>query len=202
LDAISKYSVDDIRQLIETGEPGKLPAEVVRHFELMEITRAMYSKYETRAVIINTLMMPVYGLSRAQANRLFVDTMNFFYTNNKIKAEAWRNIYADKLEDLAAYSLALDDVPAARRCLNDAARMRGVFDDKVHEIPQEMRQRPVVIYTINPEQLGMKRANSRELAKLIDQMPDLTDQERGRIKRDASVFDFTLFDQNDEADQD
>ena len=91
----------------------------------------MYSKYETKTVIINTLMSPVYKLSRQQANKLFVDSLNYFYSDNKIKSDAWRQIYANKLEDLSAYALACDDIAQSRRCLNDAAKMRGVFDEKV-----------------------------------------------------------------------
>lgn len=202
MDAISKYSIEQLRQLIENGNPSDLPAEVVRHLELMELVRSMYSKYETKTVIINTLMSPVYKLSRQQANKLFVDSLNYFYSDNKIKSDAWRQIYANKLEDLSAYALACDDIAQSRRCLNDAAKMRGVFDEKVQEIPDELRQRPVVIYTLNPEQLGLARANRSELAKLIDEMPDISDSDRQRVKRDASAFDFTLFEENNETDQD
>lgn len=202
MDAISKYSIEQLRQLIENGNPSDLPAEVVRHLELMELVRSMYSKYETKTVIINTLMSPVYRLSRQQANKLFVDSLNYFYSDNKIKSDAWRQIYANKLEDLSAYALACDDIAQSRRCLNDAAKMRGVFDEKVQEIPDELRQRPVVIYTLNPEQLGLARANRSELAKLIDEMPDISDSDRQRVKRDASAFDFTLFEENNETDQD
>lgn len=202
MDAISKYSIEQLRQLIENGNPSDLPAEVVRHLELMELVRSMYSKYETKTVIINTLMSPVYRLSRQQANKLFVDSLNYFYSDNKIKSDAWRQIYANKLEDLSAYALACDDIAQSRRCLNDAAKMRGVFDEKVQEIPDELLQRPVVIYTLNPEQLGLARANRSELAKLIDEMPDISDSDRQRVKRDASAFDFTLFEENNETDQD
>ena len=196
MDAISKYSIEQLRQLIETGNPSALPPEVVRQLELMELVRSMYSKYETKTVIINTLMSPVYKLSRPQANKLFVDSLNYFYSDNKIKSDAWRQIYANKLEDLSAYALACDDIAQSRRCLNDAAKMRGVFDEKVQEIPDELRQRPVVIYTINPEQLGLTRANRADLGKLIDEMPDISDDDRRRVKRDASGFEFTIFEED------
>lgn len=202
MDAISKYTVDQLRQLIEHGKPGNIPAEAVRQIELMEVVRSMYSKYETKTMIINTLMSPVYGVSRNMANKIFVDALNYFYSDNKIKSEAWRQIYANKLEDLAAYALACDDIAQSRRCLKDAAQMRGVFDEKVQEIPDELRQRPIVIYTINPEQLGLARANRQELAKMIDEIPDINDSDRKRVKRDAGVFEFQLFEETNETDQD
>ena len=80
--------------------------------------------------------------------------------------------------------------------------MRGVFDEKVQEIPDELRQRPIVIYTINPEQLGLARANRQELAKMIDEIPDINDSDRKRVKRDAGVFEFQLFEETNETDQD
>lgn len=179
-----------------------MPAEIVRQLELMELVRSMYSKYETKAMIINTLMSPVYGISRNMANKIFVDALNFFYSDNKIKSDAWRQIYANKLEDLAAYALACDDISQSRRCLTEAAKMRGVFDEKVQDIPDEMRQRPVIIYTINPEQLGLPRVNRQELAKMIDEIPDINDSDRKRVKRDAGVFEFQLFEESNETDQD
>lgn len=200
---LSKYNPEDIRILIETGKPGNLPPDAIRYLEMLELVRSMYSKYEERDVILKTLMSPAYGMSRTAANKIIADSLNYFYANNEIKVEAWKNIYAGHMEKLALYSIALDDIETARRCYLEAAKLRGVFDEKPPELPKDFFTRPVVIYTIKPEQVGIDRANRVELAKMIDEMPELSPSDRRELKRDASVFDeFTLFEDIDETHKD
>ena len=170
-----------------------MPANMVRYLEIIEIIRAMYSKYETKSFIINTLMTPVYGFCRRDANRLYYDSLNFFFADNDVKQKAWQNIYAEHLENLAYYALERDELDIARRCFMDAANMRGVNKDEKNEIPAEMLNRPVIIYSIDPEKVGIPQASRRELAQFIDNLPEISERERVRVKRDAGVIETTLF---------
>lgn len=170
-----------------------MPANLVRYLELLEIIRAMYNKYDTKSFIVNTLMSPVYGFCRRDANRLYFDALNFFYSDNEIKQSAWQNIYAEHLENLAYYAIEKDDLDVARRCFIDAANMRGVGKEQKNEIPPEMLARPVVIYSIDAAKVGIPKASRPELAQFIDNLPEISERERVRVKRDAGVFETTLF---------
>jgi len=166
---------------------------MVRYLEIIEIIRAMYSKYETKSFIVNTLMTPVYGFCRRDANRLYYDSLNFFFADNDVKQKAWQNVYADHIDNLAYYALERDEIEVARRCFMDAANLRGVGKDEKSEIPPEMLNRPVIIYTIDASKVGIPQASRRELAEFIDNLPEISERERVRVKRDAGVIETTLF---------
>lgn len=163
--------------------------------ELIELVRGMYSKYETKGFIVNTLMAEPYGLSRVRATRLYYDTLSFFYSDNNVKQKAWENIYATHLDNLAYYALEKDDIETARRCFLDAAKMRGVGREEKVDIPEEMLNRPVIIYSIDPAKAGIQPASRRELSDFIDNLPEISERERVRIKKDAGVIETTLFEE-------
>ena len=56
------------------------------------------------------------------AGRLFAEALNFFYLDNPVKVQTWGNIYADKLDHLAALAYAMNDVKEAKSCIAEAAR--------------------------------------------------------------------------------
>jgi hypothetical protein len=193
-----------LQHFISTGNSKSMPENLVAYLELLELVRGLYSKYETRDFIINTLMSPAYGMSRQRSLQIYYDMLNFFYSDNAVKQKAWENIYADHLDKLAYYALDKEDIETARKCFNDAAKYRGVGQLEKNEIPPEMLQRPVIIYTINPEKVGIPAASRRELSEFIDNLPEISERERVRVKRDAGVFETTLFEDlvsNDIEDQ-
>lgn len=169
-----------------------MPNDVVLYLEMLELVRSMYSKYETKNIIIKTLTSPVYGLSREKALTIYYDSLNFFFADNNVKQKAWESIYADHLDNMALFAIEKEDLDTARKCFLDAAKLRGVGRIEKSEIPQEMLTRPVIIYTIDPEKLGIPQASRKELAEFIDNLP-ISERERVRVKRDAGVFETTLF---------
>ena len=164
--------------------------------ELLEIVRSMYNKYETKNFIINTLMSDVYGLSRYHATNIYFDALNFFYSDNAVKQKAWENIYANHLDNLAYIAIEKDDLDTARKCFLNAAQLRGAGKEKGREIPKDMIAKPVVIYTIDPEKVGIPQTDRKELAEFIDNIPEISERERVRLKRDAGIEEVKLFEEN------
>lgn len=190
---LTKYSPEDIRMYIETGTPGTLPGDVVQYMDYLEVCRSLFAKYHDRDFIVKTLMAPTYKLSRYQANKLVTDMMNFFYANHTVKQEAWQEIYAQRFDKLAELSLwGKDDIDAALKCWKEAATARGVYASKPKEIPPEFYQKKVVIYSMSPQDFGMEPADRADLAKLIDDMPDISTSDRKRIKRHAGVISLNI----------
>jgi hypothetical protein len=189
-----------LQDYIKKGKTDQLPDEIVIYMELLEMVRSMYSKYETKVFIIKTLLSAPYNLSRYRAHNLFADALNFFYTDNKVKQKAWESIYAQHLDNLAYYALELDDIEGARRCFMDAAKMRGAGKPDKEEIPAEFFNRPVVIYTMDAEKAGLPTTERKSLAAFIDNIPEITERERVRLKKDAGVQEFELFEDYQDAE--
>lgn len=163
--------------------------------ELLEIVRSMYSKYETKNFIVNTLTTDIYGLSRYQATSIYFDALNFFYADNGVKQKAWENIYANHLDNLAYLAIEKDDLDTARKCFLDAAKLRGAGNEQGREIPKEMLSKPVIIYTIEADQVGIAKADRKALAEFIDNIPEISERERVRLQRDAGITEVTLFEE-------
>lgn len=161
--------------------------------ELIEMVRALYSKYETKGFILKVLMGEPYNINRHRANRLYYDSLSFFNSDNQVKQKEWENIYAEHLDKLAYYAWEKDDVETARRCFLDAAKFRGVGQLEKSELPKEMFARPVIVYSIDPEKVGIEKASRKQLGDFIDNLPDISERDRTRIKKDAGVIDPTIF---------
>jgi hypothetical protein len=189
---LTKYNPEDIRQYIETGK-SNLPADVVYYMDMLELCRGMFAKYYDRDFIVKTLISPTYKLSRYAANKLVTDMLNFFYANHTVKQEAWQEIYAQRFDKLAELALwGKDDIDLARTCWKEAAEARGVYKPKPKEIPAEFYNKKIVIVSIDPEAFGIKAADRTELAKMIDEMPDLSTPERNRLKREGGVHSINI----------
>jgi hypothetical protein len=192
LKALENVDLNLLQHYIQSGKHD-LPDNLVIYLELLEIVRSMYSKYETKTFIINTLTSDVYGLSRNTATTLFYDALNFFYSDNKVKQKSWENIYADHLDNLAYICIAKDDIDTARKCFVDAAKFRGVGAASNPEMPDEFKTKPLIIYTLDPSDVGLPKASKKELAAFIDNLPEISERERVRLSKDAGITEVTLF---------
>ena len=127
-----------------------------------------------------------------EAERLFNEVVNFYYiTNNEVKTEAWKNIYAERLDNLFLLCFNTNDFETARRCLIDAAELRGVNKDKPQQIPPEILERRPILYSIKITDLGLKAENRNDLAAEIDSY-DISEKEKLRLRRDAMIEDVTF----------
>jgi hypothetical protein len=182
--AFERITYDQLQVFIDNGKQNSMSKELVEYLTLLEMVRALYDKYRTKKYIIDLLAQPPYELSRYLAQKIYADTLNFFYSSNPIKREAWANIMADKLEKLAELSIADNNLDNAFKCYSKVAELRMGKENQV-EVPLELRDRRPVFYTINPADLNMPPVNRRKLAQFIDGLTDIPQDERSRLHRDA-----------------
>lgn len=189
---INDLRYDELQEWISSGKSKTLPKHLVEYLEQLEVVRSLYSKYESKAFIIRTLKL-TYKLTDYLANKVYAEALNFFYSSNEVKVEAWANIYAEKLENAALAAWDLSDYETYGRLIVEAAKLRGVGKDKPQEIPKDFYQRPVVIYTLKPEDVGLESVDRKTLAKFIDELPEINEKQKLRLKRDAMVEDVKIF---------
>lgn len=187
-----------LQDYITKGQVDNMPDDLVIYMELLEMVRSMYNKYETKPFIIRTLTSPAYGISKYMANQLYYDALNFFYADNDVKQKAWEKIYAQHLDNLAYYALEMNDLETSRRCFIDAAKLRGAGRDEKSEMPAEMFARPVVIYSMDAGKAGLPSVDRKQLASFIDALPEISEKERVRIKKDAGLEEIKLFEDYEE----
>lgn len=190
---INDLRYEELQEWIASGKSKTLPDYLVEYLEQLELVRTLYSKYESKAFIIRTLKL-TYKLSDYLAQKVYTDSLNFFYSSNEVKVEAWANIYAEKLENAALAAWNLNDYETYGKLIAECAKLRGVGKEKPQEIPKDFYQRPYVIYTMKPEDVGLESVDRKALAAFIDELPEINEKQRLRLKRDARVEDIKIFD--------
>jgi CRISPR/Cas system CSM-associated protein Csm2 small subunit len=196
---IDQINIKDIYEFMESGNPANAPAHIVEYLELLDKVRGMFlriDKFGNRDMIIKHLMT-AEKLSRFKAAQVCDEAREYFYSETRISKQAWKNIYADKMEMMINFAMqTVKDVSDAQKVvkmLMDVAVIRGINEPDVEEIPAEVFQPPFVVYSCDAEFLGMPKVNRQKLGEMIDKFPELTEKEKIQIKREAMVLPIKLF---------
>jgi len=181
--------------VLKTGSLANLPQEYQEYYSIMEKVRGLRAKSSfngkiiTKAGIIK-LLKNTHDLTDQQARKVFDDSINFFYAQENVKPEAFANLYADKLDEAAIIALHSNQLETFERLTMSAAKLRGCFEKKTPEIPEEMYLKQTVIYTTSPEDVGLKPEDKKEVERMLDALPDIPAIKMNRVKADAGVKGF------------
>ncbi len=196
---LENISLQDIYDYVENGSPANAPEEIIRYLDLLDKVNTMHhrtKRYGTKESILKHLIK-VEGLSRHLAVQIYSDALEYFFADEQISNNAWRNIIADKMYNnyLLAIAVAKDtkDVRQANAILMEVYKARGLDQPDKEELPKELFNKPWKLYAMDAEMLGLPEVNRIELGKLIDDLPDLTEKEKAMIKREAVVNNIKLF---------
>lgn len=191
-----KIDPTSLNRILSTGDLECLTPEEREYFSFMEMVRGLRArmllpggrKIVTKAGIIK-LLKNNYGFSDWMARRIYDDAINFFYSESTVTPRAWANLYAEKLEKMADLAFTGGKFKEGRALMNDAAKLRGCFYEATPEIPEELLQpRTAIIYTSNAAALGAPSADRRELEAFIDEIPEIPQLTRQRVKEDAGIL--------------
>lgn len=184
----SKY--DELLIYIESGAKGNLPEEMIQYVNLLELIRGMHMRYQNRQAIVSFLQQPPYELSYYQATKRYSEAVNFFYLDNEIKKQAWRNIYAEKLDKAADLILKTatcsKDLDIYKNMIYAAKDLRGLDEKDQIDIPDDFFKKQVKIFTLDPKLLGRNRPDRRLLGKHIDSL-DIPEADKQRARSDAGL---------------
>jgi hypothetical protein len=190
---IEDVDLSMIMEFMEHGNPAKAPKHIVDYLELLDKVRGMYlriDKFSNPETIIKHLMS-VDGFSRYKAKQIFEETLEYFYCDNHVSKKAWSNIYAGKLDQLINFGLLtmkdMNDAGKVGKLILDAANIRGVSEPDKEELPKQLFQPPIKIYTSDAASMGLPAANRNRLKELIAKLPELTEKERARLEQEADI---------------
>ncbi len=175
-----RKKAEQIQSFLQGHTSNELTPELVAYYEQLDFVRGLWQKGHNRNFILNNLLSVYKKLSFYKARIIYDEAMNFFYLDSGIKKKAWANYYADRLDAMAQICIEMGDIDQARKLTNDAAEMRQVHAPDPPQNDTSGGKR-IFIYTINPETLGLPRANRAKLAKWIDSLPDISDSGRDRL---------------------
>lgn len=196
---IDQINIRDIYDFMETGNPANAPEHIVQYLDLLDKVRGMFNRfdlYASKEIIIKHLMT-VDKMSRYKAAQVCDEAREYFHCDSHISKNAWRNIYADKVDMMINFAMQtvenVSDAQKVVKMLVDVANLRGVNEPDAEEIPAEVFQAPFVVYSCDAEFLGMPKVNRQKLGEMIDKYPELTEKEKIHIKREALVLPLKIF---------
>lgn len=196
---INDVDISHIYDFMERGNADNAPQHIVDYLELLDKTRGMIMRIDqfgSKNLVVKHLIL-TQKLSKYKAGLVYDEAIEYFYSSQKVSKAAWKNIYAEKMEMMANFAVlqarTVDDARKVIQMYKDIGEMREVHVEDKSDLAAELFQAPVVVYSINPEDLGLPKANRQKLAEIIDKLPELTEKERNRIKEEAQVLPIKVF---------
>lgn len=185
----SRYA--EIAEYIENGSVSNLNPDEIEYLEILSKMNSMRRRYGLNETIA-FFTRPPYDISLYCAKRMFEESINLFYSDEVIEKKAARNLKAEQFEQAAQLALEaaqnVKDLEIYRALLWDSYKARQLDQPDPVEIPKELYQRPIKIYTLRPEQAKLPGIDRNALAKEIDALPE-TETNKKRWKQEAMIED-------------
>lgn len=196
---IDNVGLDDLKEFLETGNPDNAPEAIVQYIELLTRIHGMtqrIDKWGSKEAVLKHLIA-FEGLSRHKASIIYNETIEYFNTDKEVSKKAWRNFYANIIDQEMNFSRRIQkDTADAKRIVEmaeKAANMRGAFDEEIEELPEELFRTPFIVYTCDSEMLGLPTVDRNRLSAQIDAYPELSEKEKIQIKREAQILPINIF---------
>lgn len=185
-----KSYFDTLQDYIASGCTMELTADELDYYNALYVLVGINRKYgKDNAVAF--LMHEPFNVERMRARKMYSEAINLFYLNDTIENNAHRNLMYDNLMKAAQVVLqnavSSKDMEVYGNLNIQAAKIKQL--DKPDPVkPKEIDEKPIKIYDLNPEAVGLDAANRQILAAQIDSV-DLPEREKVRLKRDANIVD-------------
>lgn len=202
---LNDVTLDDITLFLERKSSDVIPEYVEQYLNMLDKIRGMlqrFDMYPNDELIIKHLMIKD-NLSRYKANDLLAETRMYFYCDQKVSKDAWRNILSEKMDKVIHFAMLTMKDPAdadrVTKMIQRQAYLLRLDKDDVEEYPAEFFQKPWVVYTTDVEALGLPKVNRNRIKEFIDnKVPELTEKERNRLYQEADIIPFKALPNDEE----
>lgn len=193
LEEINKLPVKVIQGFLKSGQSAAIPAELQQYIrEIGRVSEIWNTDHEHNISRIARKMQETFPeMAFNTARDRVYDAINYFHLNSTVKAAAWDNYYADRMEDLARLAIAANNYTQAGKFMELAREYRKEASANTIN-PDEIKP---IIQLVNPsvdaKQLGLKEDfNLRTLwtdtEKFIDKLP-ADERAKQQAKQDAAL---------------
>ena len=196
---LEDVTLDQLYEFMERGSIENAPQHIVDYLQLIEKVRGMILRidmYGNKEAVIKHLRL-VDGFSEYKAQKIYNETIQYFYVDSEVSKEAWRNFYAEKMQQVINFSLLVmkdvSDASKVVKMLVDIANLRQVNVPDADKLPDTFFDKPVNLLSLDANIFEFGKANRQGLEQFIDSMPDLTEKEKIRIKQEAMLLPLKIF---------
>lgn len=189
-----KSHFNTLQDYLASGCTMELTTEELEYYNILYALVGIHRKYG-RDNAIAFLMHKPFNIEQGRARQMYAEALNLFYLNDTVENDAYRNIIFDNLQKAALVVLqnatTSKDMEVYGNLQVQAAKIKQL--DKPDPVKlKQADEKPIKWYDLSPESVGIPAANRNNLARQIDQMSDLSEGDKTRLKRDANVEDINF----------
>ena len=129
IDRLEKLHPDIVQDFKRTGKSTAIAPDLQQYILQLDRVAEIHQFEHNVSRAARKLQETFPNLTFMTARLRVYDAINIFHLNNTVKAEAWDNYYADRMEDLGKLAIASDNLSEARRC-EERARYRDWETDR------------------------------------------------------------------------
>ena len=194
---------DTLQDYLASGCTMQLTPEELDYYNALYALVGIHRKYgKDNAVAF--LMHPPFNLPQGRARKMYAEALNLFYLNDTVENEAYRSMLFDNLQKaaLAVLQNATDskDMEVYGRLLKQAADIKQL--DKPDPVKlKDIDTKTIKVYDLDPASVGLDAANRSVLGRQIDQMQDIPEREKTRLRRDAGIEDIDFEEMLDDQEE-
>ena len=194
-----------LENYIQQGSLESLKPDEQLYIETLTIINSMRRKYG-RPATIKFLQRAPFNLKYAKARDMYEHAINVFYVDDKDEKKEMRNLKDQQLEDAAAERLRMAKAPADfetyAKLIKLSAEIRQLHLPDAPEVPKGVFDKPIEIFALDPNAIGIDKPDRNALARQIDTIPGATEAEKRRAAMDAGVSNINIEDYFREYEED
>ena len=150
---------------------------------------------------ISFLMHNPFQVKRARAREMYNEAINLFFADDSVENNAHRNMMYDNLQKAAQVVLmnahSSKDMEVYGKLMIQAAKIKQL-DKPDPQKRKEVNDKPIKIYMLDTQAVGIPQVNRQLLAEQIDSIPDIPEPENVRLKRAAQVIEVDIIEMLDD----
>ncbi|SFU48995.1 hypothetical protein SAMN05216480_10534 [Pustulibacterium marinum] len=197
---IDDISLQDVYDFMEHGSAKNASPKIVEYLDTLDMTRGLLNRidrFATKEAVVKHLMV-VKDLSRYKAGQIYEETIEYFYRDRIVSKNAWRNIYAEKMEKLVNFSMLImkdvSDADKISKMIERIASIRQLDIEDLPELPQELFNKPFKVYSLDADISEFTaKADRNKLKKFIEELPELSAKEIARLKEESLIDTLKIF---------
>jgi hypothetical protein len=189
-----KSYFNDLQNYLQSSNKDDLDGERLQYYNALYTIIGLNRKYG-RDNAIRTFMHPPFNCTRRVARRMYDEAINLFFESDDISNKAHRNLMFQQLQSAALVVLktarTAKDMEVYGKLMKQASDIKGL--DKPDEEQRELPPRkPVVVWSLDPQQIGLQSEDRKLLAAQIDEIPDISVAEKERLKQESMAKEIDI----------
>ena len=171
---------------------------MVVYLEQLTMVNQLWNACNTPNKIIQKLLATYPELNARTAKSRMEDAFTFFFLDDTVKKDTWRNMLFEKMLKLVDASIlsakSVEDYDRASKILERAYRIKRLDINEEEAIPEEAFTKPIKIFSLDTEEFAdlPAPADRKLLAAYIDDM-NLEELQKVKLKQDAGIEPKQLF---------